>query len=86
MWLSDLENNFQYLATSIWKSEDGGEISNRSTQFTGHYSVDIDPNDPGRMYASGLVLNRISVTVDPEDPDRIYASHFGSGVWSSPRP
>jgi hypothetical protein len=112
IWLSDLENNFQYLATGVWKSEDGGDSWNRSTQFTHPYSIDIDPNNPDRVYVSGnwnwgqggtlftddggvtwerdndtsLQLNRISVTVDPNDPNRIYATHFGSGVWSSPRP
>ncbi|NCG19793.1 MAG: hypothetical protein GWP91_12360 [Rhodobacterales bacterium] len=53
LFLTDQENNGQYLATGVWKSSDHGATWDRTTQYTHPWSVDIDPNNPSRVYASG---------------------------------
>ena len=50
MWLTDMETNWNYLASGIWKSSDDGDTWNRVQQFTFAYHITAIGN---RIYASG---------------------------------
>lgn len=53
LWLTDYENNRNWLMTGVWKSTDRGQTWNRVKQMTHATSISIDPNDANRVYASG---------------------------------
>lgn len=53
LWLTDYENNRNWLMTGVWKSSDRGQTWNRVKQLTHATSVTIDPSDTNRIYASG---------------------------------
>lgn len=50
MWLIDMETNFNYLASGVWKSSDGGSTWTRMQQFTFPYHIVCVGN---RVYVSG---------------------------------
>lgn len=54
LYLIDYENNRNWLATGVWKSEDGGQNWYRKQQYTHPLGIRIDSNDPQRVYVSGL--------------------------------
>ena len=53
MYLVDVENNFQWMATGIWKTTDSGNNWQRLMQFTHPYHVKMDPDNPDHVYVSG---------------------------------
>jgi uncharacterized lipoprotein YbaY len=53
MWLTDYENNRNWLMSGIWKTTNGGATWNRVKQMTHATSVIIDQRDPRKVYASG---------------------------------
>lgn len=53
MWLLDYENSNNWLATGIWKSEDGGLTWSRMLQMTHPTGVTIDPKNPKTVHVSG---------------------------------
>ncbi|WP_372654681.1 WD40/YVTN/BNR-like repeat-containing protein [Halobacteriovorax sp.] len=53
IWLGDYENNKNWLATGIWKTEDGGENWYRHIQYTHPTSIVMDPNDSNSIYLNG---------------------------------
>ena len=56
MWLIDMETNWNYLASGVWKSTDDGMTWNRVQQFTFPYNIMCVAGDGGsnnRIYASG---------------------------------
>lgn len=53
IWLADYENNQNWLATGIWKSEDGGDNWYRKIQYTHPTSIVMDPEDPNTLYLNG---------------------------------
>ena len=50
MWLVDIETNWNYLASGVWKSADDGETWDRVLQFTFPYHITCVSD---RVYASG---------------------------------
>lgn len=54
LYLTDYENNRNWLATGIWKSTDGGDNWYRVKQYTHPLGIKIDPFDSNRIYVSGL--------------------------------
>jgi|GEM_PF-1134948 len=53
MWLTDYENNRNWLMSGVWKTTNGGATWNRIKQVTHATSVIIDQKDPSRVYVSG---------------------------------
>lgn len=51
MWLTDMEANWNYLASGVWKSTDDGVNWHRMQQFTFPYHIMV--TDTNRVYASG---------------------------------
>ena len=54
LWLTDYENNRNWLMTGVWKSEDGGQNWERKVQMTHATGVSIDPSNPDYIFASGM--------------------------------
>ncbi len=52
-YLGDIENNGQWLATGIWRSDDEGKNWYRTLQFTFPYHITFDHNNSSRVYATG---------------------------------
>lgn len=53
MWLVDYEHNFQWLATGVWKTEDGGVNWYRKMQYTHPTDVSIDPRNSNSVHIGG---------------------------------
>ena len=54
IWLTDYENNKNWLATGVWKSTDGGATWNRKTQYTHPLSITLDQKNPENVFVNGL--------------------------------
>lgn len=54
LWLTDYENNQNWLMTGVWKSTDGGRTWERKVQMTHATGVQLDPSNPDYVFASGL--------------------------------
>lgn len=54
IWLTDYENNGNWLATGIWKTTDRGSSWVRSTQYTHPLSITIDQMNPNAAYVNGI--------------------------------
>jgi photosystem II stability/assembly factor-like uncharacterized protein len=54
LWLTDYESKGSWLASGVWKSEDGGDTWERVKQFTHPSSITLDPRNTQRVYVSGL--------------------------------
>ena len=53
LWLTDYENNRNWLMTGAWKSEDRGQNWERKIQMTHPMGISIDPNNPDHVFAAG---------------------------------
>jgi len=53
LYLTDYENNGNWLMTGVWKSTDHGKNWERKLQLTHAAAVKIDPTDVNNIYASG---------------------------------
>ncbi|MBL6991916.1 MAG: hypothetical protein ISR65_19190 [Bacteriovoracaceae bacterium] len=53
IWVADYENNFNWLASGLWKSTDRGQNWVRSIQYTHPTAIVMDPEDPDKVYANG---------------------------------
>lgn len=54
LWLTDYENNKNWLATGAWKSTDGGNMWDRQIQYTHPLTITLDQEDPSSIYVNGL--------------------------------
>lgn len=54
IWLTDYENNKNWLATGVWKSTDGGTTWNRKTQYTHPLTITLDQQNPESVFVNGL--------------------------------
>ncbi|MBI5543045.1 MAG: hypothetical protein HY901_04105 [Deltaproteobacteria bacterium] len=50
LWMVDIENHFQWLATGAWKSTDRGTTWNRMTQVTHPFGIALDPADGSKVH------------------------------------
>jgi photosystem II stability/assembly factor-like uncharacterized protein len=54
IWLTDYENNGNWLATGVWKTTDRGATWVRSTQYTHPLSITLDQANPNSIYVNGI--------------------------------
>lgn len=53
MWLTDYENNRNWLMSGAWKTTDGGQNWERKIQLTHPVGIHIDPSNPDHIFTAG---------------------------------
>lgn len=54
LWLTDYENNGNWLASGVWKSTNKGANWKRVTQYTHPTSIVVDQKNPNKVYVNGV--------------------------------
>lgn len=77
IWMTDYENNKNWLMTGVWKSTDRGQNWTRVLQLTHATDIKIDPTDPNKVHAAGYY------TLDGSwGKGGQYSSRDGGATWT----